>query len=61
MAGSTPTGSQASPASSVPDEAGATKVHECRTSEVDGAGARSNSCNKKSRESGRGLEAANGK
>ena len=58
MAGLNPTGS---PASSEADEAGATEAREFRTSKVDGAGAGSISCNKRSKESGRGLEAANGK
>ena len=58
MAGSSPTGS---PVSSEVDEAGTTEARVCRASEVDGAGAGSMSCNKKSNESGRGLEAANGK
>jgi hypothetical protein len=58
MAGSSPTGS---PASSKVEETGMTETRVCRASEVDGASAGSMSCNKKSNESGRGLEAANEK
>jgi hypothetical protein len=58
MAGSSPTGS---PASTKVEEAGTTEARVCRVSEVDGAGAGSMSCNKKSNETGWGLEAANGK
>jgi hypothetical protein len=58
MAGSSPMGS---PASSKVEEAGTTEVRVCQASKVDRVGVRSMSCNKKSNESGRGLEAANGK
>jgi hypothetical protein len=50
MAGSSPTGSLA-----------LSETRVCRTSEVDEAGAGSRSCSRKSKESGQGCEAANGK